>query len=209
MNLNREISYFWNWAGLSFEDYCQGKTPDFARQPEWEGEYPGWNKIEASVDELIVQIQKDEFSKDDIEGLLQALAIDNESEAIKEKILKQLTNSKHLKDIVDESFKFNSFQGRWQIVDIIMESSIQNKIEYLVLFIENDPSPYVKRRALLAIYDIDPSKAEFYASLNINNEDEYLRLISLRILKKLGKFDGRFSLIMDDPSKLIQDELKK
>lgn len=82
------------------------------------------------------------------------------------------------------SLQFPLYNAMWQIAELIGRKNNSNFEKYLLLFI-NDKNKYVRRRALLSLARIVPEKAEEIAMLNVNDEDYYLRMVSLKILTQV------------------------
>jgi hypothetical protein len=210
MSLNVELSKFWGWAKISFEEYIANVLPPAARQPEWEGEYPDWSQLEKAATSLITALNNGlVYTRDDLRDILTVVAIDNESENLQQFIVVTVTDFKLLRDLVNEAYSFESFHARWQMVETIRESRIDNKVAYLESFIVKDTDKYVQRRALIALSDLDPDLGMRYAKTRINDSDEYMRLASLEILQGDSNYAFYKDVLKNDPSPLIQQQLKQ
>lgn len=206
----KELDKFWNWAQISFDDYVSGVFPPVARQPEWEGEYLNWESLASVTEELILQFNKtQEYDKNDLRGILTVLAIDNESEGLQQFLTMTLTTPRFAHDLIEVSRSFESFHARWQMVEIVKSGQIADKASRLELFIKNDRDQYVQRRALMALSEVNSDLAIHYAKIKIKDEDEYMRLTALDVLKMDDNYTLYKNSLKDDPSPLIKRHLKE
>ena len=186
--MKNELSKFWDWAQITFNEYASNVIPSAARQAEWEGEYPGWPRLESEVKSLILQLNKSkEFDSDAVQDVLTVLAIDNESEGILESIQSSVSNNELINKLIEETRNFKSYHARWQIVELIKESAIPDKASKLKWFALNDSDKYVQRRALMALWDVDNVSAKLIAEIKSTDDDDYLRRLALEILQNGAK----------------------
>jgi HEAT repeat protein len=96
-----------------------------------------------------------------------------------------------------------------QVADLIGEIGDLHLINYLKI-LANDKINYVQRSALIALSKIIPDEAEEIAYTKIGDKDAYIRLFSLKLLKKLSstKLPKVVEILKNDESKFIQEELK-
>lgn len=206
--LDGQLAKFWKWAGMTVEEYEAKAASDIVTQDEWEGNYPYWKDLERAFDEELL-VYNDTPNEESANLILQALAIDNESEIMLNKIETELTSGPQSQLIMIGS-EFILSNARWQIADLLKEVDVPNKIDVLIKMIVSDKNKYVKRRAILSLAKVAPGQAEYQAYENITDGDEYIRLVSLRILKGMRstKLHKALSVLENDPSVLVQSELK-
>ena len=78
--LNIELQKFWNWANMSFNEYIIDRG-----NGEWETDYKKWNNIYDCINRIISYINdNDIIDKNCYLKILEAMAIDNEAEIVKE-----------------------------------------------------------------------------------------------------------------------------
>lgn len=172
MNIKLEISEFWNWAKTSPNEYSQNRA--FG---ECETEYPNWNKLNDALDQAIRELNNI-YEIETAELLIQGLAIDNESELTLEKIEENLKNKNRF---IEQTINSNQPQAKWQIAELLGNGQIANANQYLTKLIE-DTDKYVKRRALLSLNRISKEEAKLVAVKYVNDSDEYLKMVSNRII---------------------------
>ncbi|MDQ3394541.1 MAG: hypothetical protein M3512_10590 [Bacteroidota bacterium] len=207
--LEKEINLFWKWAKLTPQQYEAGKKPDHIRQNPWHDSYPDWKNMEVAFDKEIVKYNSD-LNEMSAQLILEALAIDSESELLLQKIIKNLDNMAQI-HLSSEGSRFYMSGARWQIAEFLKEAKVPDKKELLSKMVLNDANKYVQRRALLSLQTVDPFLTEEYAFQKLNDEDEYIRLVSIRILKDLKskKIDQAKGMLKGDISTLIQKELNQ
>lgn len=202
--LKYELDKFWEWVEITPQEYAKGKVSS-----KCEDDYPNWSKLHIALEEEI-KFYNDNLNNVSANFILETLAIDNESESVKDKLISEL-NEKAQSHLSFLGLEFYMSNARWQIADFLREVEVSNKKDLLKRMVNEDRDKYVQRRALLTLSSIDPLAAEEYAYQKINDDDEYLKLVSLRILKKRkSKFLYRaVSILQRDPSQLIQNELRE
>jgi HEAT repeat protein len=175
MSLETELSKFWEWAGMSPDEYAENRG--FG---EWEIEYPGWDDLYKAVNKALEQLDK-EFNHDLAQLLVYALAIDNESELVLQRIAEKVENKlRFVKKVVGS----NQPQARWQIAELLGNSEVENREQILMNLITRDKDKYVIRRALLSLDKINHSKAIEQAQKFLKDPDPFLKLVSKEIVKK-------------------------
>ena len=172
MNLETEISEFWKWAKTTPNEYVNSRGIG-----EWETEYPDWDKLSIAIDKAIIELNR-QYEVHTAEFLIQGLAIDNESELTLEKIKDRLIG---IDIFIEQIIDSNHPQAKWQIAELLGTFQIENAIQYLGKLIE-DKDKYVKRRALISLNKIDSTKAKLLAEEFNADKDDYLRVISNKIL---------------------------
>lgn len=205
--LREELNRFWIWMGMIPEEFSDLKY--FKNSEE---DYPHWNDFNRAVDEAI-KSYNDNLDENMLNDLLEAIATDESWGDIMESCwygtykLKPEARNK----MVTHGLTYFLYQARFQIVEKIKETSLENKEQLLCDVIENDVDNYVKRMALNNLTEMNFQKALPYAERYISGDDEYLRLVSLRILKKadsnlLAQVRERLEA---DPFSIIRDEINK
>jgi HEAT repeat protein len=173
LDIQTEILKFWHWAEKTPEEYSKNRG-----NGEWEGLYPGWKELEKAIDEAIEKLNV-HFDQKTAELLIEALAIDNEAELVLEKIEEGLQEKKKFIKLAMESIQP---EARWQIAELLGRINLEEREEFLLKLITEDKDNYVQRRALLSLNLINPLKAVHLAETFINNEDEYLKMVAMRII---------------------------
>lgn len=207
-SLKEELKKFWNWAGISPEEYSEGKIPEHARQTEWEDDYPEWIELEKSFKKALKQY-KNTLTPNILKYILELVGLDNESGTVVDILIHELNDIQKL-DFTNLGYQFAMPQTRWQIAEFLKESNVPNRVDFLESMISADKDKYVQRRALLSLAEIDPKRACVHAYQKLTDEDEYLRLVSIRILKEenSSRLPEALSILKDDPSNLVQEEIK-
>ena len=208
-SLRKELNSFWAWAEITPEEYSNGETPKIVARAEWEEEYPNWRQLERSFRNELKNYKQNSDSSH-LASVLEFLGIDNESGTALDALIEEL-NSTQQSTFSKLGYQFTMPQTRWQVAEFLSESSVPNKTDLLEEMISTDEDKYVQRRALLSLVDIAPELACKYACEKLRDEDEYLRLVSLRILKEQNSnhLSEATTFLRNDPSNLIQEELSK
>lgn len=209
MILRKELDRFWNWAGISSGEYANGIVPPKDLPVEWEPHYPNWTRLEKSFRKELGKYQ-DSLALDLLKNILEFVGIDNESGTALDALIDEFDNTQQ-SAFSELGYQFTMPQTRWQVAEFLRESNVPNKKELLEEMISVDEDKYVQRRALLSLADIAPKLACEYAYKKLQDEDEYLRLVSLKILKEQSSnwLPEAITLLKEDPSNLIQEELSK
>lgn len=205
MSLGIQLDKFWSWAEVTPAQYASGLMPSKNLPVEWETYYPDWIRLEKSFWKELEQYKRDSDSER-LTSILEFVGIDNESGNALDELIKLYRTQR---DFVRLAYKFYMPQTRWQIAEFLRESDISNKISLLEEMISFDEDKYVQRIALLALADVSAERACEHAYKKLIDDDEYLRLVSLRILKECNSkylFEA-VKILKDDASKLIQEEL--
>lgn len=174
MNIESEISEFWKWAKTTPLEYSRNRGIG-----EWETEYPNWNKLNIAIEQAINELNKN-YEIKTAELLIQGLAIDNESELTLGKIEEKLNNKTKF---IEQILNSNQPQAKWQIAELLGKNQIANAIRYLTKLTE-DKDKYVKRRALLSLNRICTKEAKLLATNYKNDSDEYLKMVSNKIINE-------------------------
>ncbi|MEM9859818.1 MAG: HEAT repeat domain-containing protein [Bacteroidota bacterium] len=205
--LKEELDKFWKWAGISSEEYANGSTPAKNLPVEWEGHYPNWIQLERSFRDELKRYKKDADSNH-LRTILEFVAIDNESGTAQDILLNELDNTQK-KTFAKVGYKFYMPQTRWQVAEFLRESDVSNKTTLLEEMISSDRDKYVQRMALLSLTEIAPKLACKNAYEKLGDDDEYMRLVSIRILKVHDpeRFPNALKVLSNDPSNLVREEI--
>ena len=174
MNLKLELSEFWKWSKKTPNEYSKNRG-----NGEWETEYPNWEKLLITLGQAIHRLN-DNYEFKTAELLIQGLAIDNESELVLDKIEKELIDKN---TFVEQVIDSNQPQAKWQIAELLGNIKLKNATSFLKILTE-DTNKYVKRRALLSLHKIDKMEAKKTARKYIHDNDEYLKMISTKIINE-------------------------
>jgi hypothetical protein len=175
----KELDEFWIWQEFTPQEYASGvkylKCEEFY--------YPHWANLMLFADRSIKLIKDGERSPVLINLLLEIMAIDNEDEIVMEHC-EQLLDTEAIKFLCQVALDFPMHETRWQIAELLGRSNSDNCKKFLLLLIK-DENKYVQRRALISLSRIYPEKAEEISIEKLTDSDDYLRLVSLRILREL------------------------
>ena len=144
-NLQEEVERFREWAGS-----------DEPKYGEWETEYPHWDRLYATVGELLCS---GSWPISSLPLLLYVLARDNEAEYVLD-LLSQYQESGMA--LAGACINYPDSDARWQIAVFLGKVRTPEAIEMLKKLAE-DENEYVRRRALIAIKDVDPEYAKAHA----------------------------------------------
>lgn|SRR5690554_1623112 len=99
---------------------------------------------------------------------------------------------------------------RWQIAELIGRKKEKDWDIYLLLLI-NDSDKYVQRRALISLARIQSNLFEEVSIQKLTDEDCMIRLVALINLHENSTrfLEYAIKILENDPSELIQKELKK
>lgn len=170
--LRQELYRFWQWAKMSPLEYSKEIGG------EWETEYPHWDSIYSCVEHEISEIER-VGETNSISDILEAMAIDNECENILDMLEE---NNKVSQLIINKYSTYYQPKARWQIAELIKRVQPESGKDILVKMIIKDHDKYVQRRALLSLDFLSHNEAKKYASLKINDEDKYLKMVCEKIL---------------------------
>lgn len=196
-----ELNKFWKWSKMSNVEYSQ--TPDYGN---WETEYDEWDDIYNAVSKTILLINQKKEENKLCNFLLDAIAIDNENGIVIRKCEIELYSLKKLYAI---SVNHMQPEARRQISESIGKREDMDGLNYLRELV-NDENKYVQRSALISLKKLDITQAEQIALKKIFDDDEYIRLFSVQLLKEISskKLLEIAELLKDDKSEFIQYEVK-
>lgn len=175
MSLETELAKFWEWANMTPETYNEERGLG-----EWEIEYPGWDELYKATDEALEQLNK-EFNHDLAQQLVYALAIDNESGTVLQKVDKTLENKLRF---VKKAINSDQPQARWQAAELLGNTEVEDREKLLANLITRDKDKYVIRRALMSLDKVNHSKAAEFAKNYVRDPDPFMKLVAKEIVKK-------------------------
>lgn len=202
--LKQGLKNFWDWSETNIQSYVQiGWVKDL--EPF---EYPSWSELieetKLAILKLVNGISNSEIHND----ILTVMALDNESE----EILDYLTtlNIDLLKVVIEAGIEHQLYEARWQIAELLGRKEEEIWSPYLELLLK-DSHYYVVRRTLISMNKVNPKRAEAIAAVELYSNDEYIRLVSLRILiERKSKFlEQALELLRNDSFEYIKQEIKK
>lgn len=202
--LRTELNKFWNWASMTKEEYS--RTPDYG---DWESEYPNWEELfnlTKDAINILPNIKEKSEYEEMLTLILYVVAIDNYTGNVIKQCGDTLINCPEFYNMAVVHLLPGA---RMQVADLIGEIGDLHLINYLKI-LANDKINYVQRSALIALSKIIPDEAEEIAYTKIGDKDAYIRLFSLKLLKKLSstKLPKVVEILKNDESKFIQEELK-
>lgn len=166
--LAREVKRFRDWA------QHQSKSSG-----EWETDYVDWPALRAEVDRALTG---ESLADDEINLVLYALARDNECEFILGMLEEHAVNGLRVaRAAVDNPDP----DARWQAA-VFLGTQGGDEPRNLLRRLVRDSHEYVRRRALLASVERDPTFAEDVAASWLTAEEEYSRLAAVTVLHDLG-----------------------
>lgn len=142
MSLEAEVTKFRDWAAGEAQDYG-----------EWETAYDEWHNLYSAVEAILYKPTLDES---EVQLLLYALARDNECEFIRGMLEDY---PEHGLRLAAAAVTYPEYEARWQAADFLGRIETLEAKELLRRFVE-DSDEYVRRRALLAAQEHDPTFAE-------------------------------------------------
>ena len=144
--LEEELCLFWQWAGISLDEYLMGippKNPDIYSGAEWEDSYRNWDKIEAAFIHCLKEQQNKASS---LEKVIEAIEIDNESERLADFVFEIMTFEVLVK-LLEKALNGNFLKAQYQLVSRLGSSDFKNKREYLSEFMIRGGNEYVRQKA--------------------------------------------------------------
>jgi HEAT repeat protein len=188
MELEAEIGNFRTWAATVQH-----------RSGEWEFYYPNWDKIYRAIENCLAT---EPLTTQRVKLLLYILARDNEGEIILDLLSENLQIGYQ---IAQQGLNYPDSDARWQIAVLLGQIGSSEAV-ILLRKMTNDVDEYVRRRALLAIRDIDKSFAEQVAITWLTSEHDSSRMVALDTLKVLGSdhLSEAMELLENDPSIVVK-----
>lgn len=138
--LKKLLSEFWDWAQISFEEYCADESCFYTKY-RWEVEefhFPKWDELLHCTEQQILEncINED---------VLTVLALDNEREEILDFIADSATDFQ-IEELAKKALSFPLWNARWQVAEILKRRDTSFSEKYLRLY-QNDPVEGVRCRA--------------------------------------------------------------
>jgi hypothetical protein len=193
--LEKEILRFW-------QNYHQSREI-FFEQGDGEDSYEYYNSIKA--EKLCKKIlQKKQISKNEINCILELMAIENESQTI-QYYCRVLLSEQILENLFKESINFPHYHARWQIAELIGQTRKTKFENYLEELIQNKHK-YVQRRAILAFENLNIDKFEKFLYQFLTDSDGYNRAIYLRNLQEIGSknLEKAIELLENDDDEFVK-----
>ena len=136
------------------------------------------------------------------------MALDNEAEEILNYF--ETYNSVELDKVIDFGIDHPLCDARWQIAELIGRKKEKTYLPYLELLI-NDSNTYVERRALISMNKVNQERAEEIAFDKLSSKDDYIRLVSLRILieQKSVLIQHALDVLRTDSFEYIKQEIEQ
>ncbi|GIP20641.1 HEAT repeat domain-containing protein [Paenibacillus sp. J22TS3] len=203
-SLQNKLADFWDWSGIKADIYDnQCTTIDETLYIEWD------NLI--SLTQEAVMILKSNSQKKEmlVKPILEVLALDHENESLLDFCEEELGPTE-TECLIKASISFPLTGARWQMAELIGRKREKGWLKY-VLLLTNDSNKYVQRRALLSLVHLDSDLASKIAFQKIRDEDDMIRLVSLRILNETssGLLEDAIWLLENDPYSLVREEVSK
>lgn len=188
INLKAEVNRFCEWADSTTH-----------RSAEWETEYPNWESLWKASEETLAKIK---ISPEDIRLLLYVIARDNECERVKEMLSEYPKNGMAL---AFSARGYSDSEARWQIADFL-GTQCNSKSEQFLRAYFADSNEYVRRRAMLAMVNVDRGSAEAMALFSLKSTEENARLAAIRTLAKLEskELEKALTQLESDSSELVK-----
>jgi HEAT repeat protein len=137
-NLSSKIEAFKAWAKTLKE-----------HSVDWELEYPDWDSLYQAVYKVLANIPLARWNSEVFDELLYALARDNETENIADKLPE---HPKKLVALANKAITYPDYQARWQIAHALYKISDKSEeAKNLLTGFASDENEYVRKRALLAL----------------------------------------------------------
>ncbi|MBD1397200.1 HEAT repeat domain-containing protein [Pontibacter sp. JH31] len=175
MSLETELAKFWEWANMTPETYNEQRGLG-----EWEVEYPGWEVLYKVANEALEQLNQ-EFNHDLAQLLVYALSIDNEAGLLLKSVEEKLDDKLRF---VRKAVYSDQPQARWQMAELLSHTEVEGREKMLLHLINSEEDKYVKRRALLSLSQVNPTKAIELAKPYVRDTDPFLKLVAKEIIKK-------------------------
>ena len=171
MPLSHEVARFKTWASGFPEP----------RSGEWECDYNEWDALYTAAVDFIRSLSPGKWSSPEVSDLLYAIARDNESEFLVDVVAENQDNLLKLSSLALSSPESDA---KWQLADrlgFLREHDCE--AEALLLGFVEDHEDYVRRRALIALGNLNSAQTEELAERAWNTGHEYQRIAALWALK--------------------------
>jgi HEAT repeats len=155
---------------------------------EWECDYPDWSSLYEAVLNFIGECLFSEWSTEQLQAVLYALARDNDCQYIVKKISQG--HPETLIELATVSINLGEPNAKWQLAaELGNIQSYEKQAEEILLDLVRDTDEYVRRRALIALARI---KSEFVEDLALeiwhqsHESQEWARMAVLWSLYQVG-----------------------
>lgn len=174
--LKDEVAAFREWAN---ERFPAGSH----RHGEWECDYENWPGLYSAYGSHLEQYRAEQWTTEDADLLLYALARDNEIQTIQIELERK---PPHLLELARISLiRTCDYEARWQLADAL-PSIRERSVEPVLEMFFADEHEYVRRIALLSLGKIGSLKVEEFAPKAWQSEDEYHRMCALFALRDIS-----------------------
>lgn len=172
MSLHKEVEKFKTWAA---------GYPIEGRSGEWECDYSEWGDLHAQVLSFITATPFSDWTTEQVDDVLYAVARDNEIEHLSEEIAKQ---PNLLLELAEASVGSEERDAKWQLAVQLGQQAIYSaRSEEILLKLVNDEDEYVRRRALLSLGANRSAAAISLAERAWDTGHEYQRIAALWVIK--------------------------
>lgn len=201
--LKKELDLFWEWSKITPEIYSKLGWVNTEYEAEWE--YP---KLATLYNETIMLLVTGNKTNEDYNLILEVIAIDNEGGYILDECELYLTYNE-LELLIINGIKHIQPEARWQIAQLIGKIGTKEFDKYLLSMI-NDSHKYTQRLALISLKEINPSLSENILFDKLTESDDYIRWVSIKMLKELNSTRVReaINILKDDKFENIINEIK-
>ena len=160
------------------------KNEHLSKSAEWESEYPEWAWIWSVAEQFMAAKPVAEWTAEEMEGILYAIARDNELEVIADAAAE---NANTLIAVARAALEKGHRDARWQLAARI-GAVVYDRDESIWLLSQfiNDQDEYVRRRALIALGDLRAEEVEACSERAWATGEEYQRIAALHVLAKIG-----------------------
>ena len=195
-NFESEVEKFRLWA-VAYKD----------KYGEWEEDYENWPKLVSATEALINSGFYNNPDQSLTEGILYAIARDNECGRISDTLE---GNFDLLEYLTIHGVKSNEWHAKWQLAVLVGKSALKNAAELIRPYL-TDNEEYVRRISLMAIAKHSPEEAETIALERISDEYEYTRIASITVLFEVGSTELNYHLniLKNDPSEHVRFNVNK
>jgi hypothetical protein len=173
--LRREVDRFHVWADT---------YPVEQRSGEWEMGYSGWDDLNKTFIAFISSSTCADWDAETTEIVLYVIARDNEMQWLIDHLAQ---NADNLLCLAERALESDMWEAKWQIAMALGSlESRRTEAEALLLRFAHDEDEYVRRRALLALSDLNSSHVEDLVDLAWGTGEEYQRIAVLCALYEVG-----------------------
>jgi len=142
------------------------------------GSMAGFDNIVQEEIERYIYINK--FNYEKLSQILTALAIDSEGAQVEE-VIENKFKGQNLIDLILIGLAHPWKEVRWQVLEILGKSTIDNKASLLFYALSKEKNTYVLRVGLKILSKVKLALAKEIAEKHLESEDSYLRILSTDI----------------------------